>query len=244
MPKLCQIIAVANGRKSATQKEVTAVYQMFQKHDLLSGLSRTYTPLDAEEGETLPPESKKVQLTVHQGIERATKAWKSMFEVVATQDWANCSAKADVKVGDNVLMTQVPVTHLLFLEKQLADIHAFITKMPTLDPAKDWNYDSNKGFFKTAAVEQNRTTKIQQPVTLAEATKEHPAQVELVSKDVLVGKWATVHFSGAVPADEKRDMLERVLQVQEAVKYAREQANQMDAEKVEIGEEVLSYIFG
>lgn len=41
-----------------------------------------------------------------------------MFDVVATQDFANCQAKADVMVEGRVLIKDAPVTHLLFLEKQ------------------------------------------------------------------------------------------------------------------------------
>ena len=139
-------------------------------------------------------------------------------------------------------MEQVPVTHLLFLEKQLIDVHTFIEKIPTLDSAHDWTYDANKGTHKTAPVEQIRTKKITKPVVLYEATDKHPAQVELVSEDITAGTWATVHFSGMLPADEKRAMLTKVVQLQDAVKFAREEANSSVIEKVEVGAKLFDFI--
>ncbi len=88
---------------------------MLQKSDLLSGIARSYKPKD-ELGEQLPPESKLVQFKVDEGIAKITKSLVEMFDVVATQDWANCEAKADVVVAGKVVIKAVPVTHLLFLE--------------------------------------------------------------------------------------------------------------------------------
>jgi hypothetical protein len=41
-----------------------------------------------------------------------------LFDVTPTKDWANCEARADVKVDGRVLVPDVPVAYLLFLEKQ------------------------------------------------------------------------------------------------------------------------------
>jgi len=243
MAKLCQIIAIISSRKSTVQKEVTELHHKAAKEALLTGISRTYTPKD-ESGEKQPPENKSVQLKAMDAVQSASRAWTSLFDVVATQDFANCQAKADVKVGDLPLVKDCPVTHLLFLEKQLQDIHTFIEKLPTLDPAQNWVYDENKGCFRTEPVEQLRTQKVQEPLVLYHATKEHPAQTQVVSKDVVAGTWTTTHFSGAIPADRKLEMLERVVKVQEAVKFAREQANQIDVQDKSIGKEIFDFILG
>lgn len=42
--KLCQVIALAGGKKSRVQAEITEVYRLFQKPELLKGVSRTYRP--------------------------------------------------------------------------------------------------------------------------------------------------------------------------------------------------------
>ena len=114
MPKLNQIIAVANGKKSQTQSELTRIYHALQKSALLDGISRTYRPKD-EEGEKLPAEKKEVQFTSSEAIRDAARAVGELFDVVATQDAANCQAKADVVVDGQPILRDVPVTHLLFL---------------------------------------------------------------------------------------------------------------------------------
>lgn len=242
MPKLNQIIAVANGKKSQAQSELTRVHHALQKSDIMAGISRSYRPKD-EEGERLPPESKQVQFTAAQGIRDACRALLELFDVVATQDATNCMAKANVVVNGQTVLADVPVTHLLFLEKQLVDLHTFVDKLPTLDPAERWTYDPASGVYRTEPFETTRTKKVPKNHVKYEATKEHPAQVEVFYEDVIVGTWSTTKFSGAVPADEKRAMLDRVRKLQEAVKFAREEANNNEVKDAKTGKAVLEYIF-
>lgn len=61
--RLNQIIAVEKGVKSKSVQDLAAAQQSTQKAPLLSGISRTYQPKD-EDGEQLPAESTRVQVTV------------------------------------------------------------------------------------------------------------------------------------------------------------------------------------
>lgn len=243
MAKLNQIIAVTSGKKTRVQKVITEVHHQLQKPALLDGIVRSYRPKD-EDGEKLPPETKHVQLKVVDAISKVSNELKELFDVVATQDWANCHAKADVKVNGKVIMSGVPVTYLLFLEKQLVDIHTFIEKLPTLDPAETWKYNKESDCFSSNSYETTKTKKILKSHVKYEATKEHPAQVETYSEDVVVGYWTTTKFSGAIEAKTKNDMFERVRVLQEAVKCAREEANTADVTAQKVGDAVLGFIFG
>src|SRR5437868_3610172 len=137
MPKLNQIIAVQAGKKSQAKETLTEAYHKLKKPELLAGIVRTYQPRD-DGGEPQPEERKMVQLKVGELIRQVTAGLTEMFDVVATQDWANCQAKADVSVDGQVLLRGAPVTHLLFLEKQLVDLRTFIETLPVLDTAEDW----------------------------------------------------------------------------------------------------------
>ena len=64
-----------------------------------------------------------------------------MFDVVLTQDMGNTHAKADIKVNGQTILPNVPVTYLLFLEKQVVDLETFVTKLPSLDPSEVWEAD-------------------------------------------------------------------------------------------------------
>jgi hypothetical protein len=243
MPKLNQIIAITAGKKSHAHKAITEAYQNLQKATLLEGISRTYKPKD-DEGEQLPPEKKLVQVKVKDAIRGVTAALTELFDVVATQDAANCQAKANVTVDGTAVLRDVPVTTLLFLEKQLVDLHTFVEKLPTLDPGESWAYKADVDQYASEAYQTTKTKKVLKNHLKAEATKEHPAQVETYTEDVIVGHWTTVKFSGAVPAKERNDMLARVSALQEAVKSAREEANGMEVEQKKMGAAVLRYVFG
>lgn len=242
MPKLNQIIAIQSAKKSHAKDTLTEVYQTLQKADLLAGISRNYKPKD-ELGESLPPESKLVQLKIQDAVNRIQKSLVEMFDVVATQDWANCEAKADVVVGGRTVVKSAPVTYLLFLEKQLVDLHTFVEKLPTLDSAERWSYDPAQDCFASEPYQSLRTKKVPKTHIKYEATKEHPAQVEMYMEDVSVGTWTAVKYSGAIPAAKKNAMLDRVRQLQDAVKSAREEANGKEVETKKVGEAVLDFIF-
>lgn len=243
MTKLNQIIAVTAGKKSRTQKAITEVYHQLQKPALLDGITRTYRPKD-EDGEKLPAERKHVQLKVKDAVGKVKQELAELFDVVATQDNANCLAKADVKVDGVVLLEKVPVTYLLFLEKQLVDLATFAEKLPTLDPAETWKYSAEADCFASESYDTTKTKKVLKNHVKSEATQHHPAQVETYSEDVVVGYWTTTKFSGAVNSKEKNDILERVRKLQEAVKCAREEANSTDVNSVKFGGKVLDFVLG
>src|SRR5689334_7752307 len=243
MTKLNQIIAVEKGVKSRSFQELTDAHHVLQKPALLAGISRTYQPKD-EEGEQLPPESTRVQVKADEVLRRTATIMTRLFDVTATKDWANCTAKADVTVDGRTILSDVPVSYLLFLEKQLTDLHTFVKKLPVLDAAEAWAYDESADCWKTEPVRTNRTKKVPRNHVKAEATDKHPAQVEVYYEDVVVGYWTTVKFSGALPAKRVNEILERVIALQTAVKFAREEANNSEATDQRVGAAVFGYLFG
>lgn len=243
MARLNQIIAVEKGVKSRSFQELTEAHHQLQKPQLLSGISRVYRPKD-EEGEQLPPESSKVQVRAEEIIRKTAEILTKLFDVTATKDYTNCRAKADVVIEGRTLLKQVPIAYLLFLEKQLVDLHTFIKKLPVLDPAETWNFDPSADCFATEPVQTVRTKKIPRNHVKAEATEKHPAQVEVYHEDVVVGYWKTIKFSGALPQKRVNELLERVEKLQAAVKFAREEANQLEVEEQKLGEKVFQYLLG
>nr|WP_245675031.1 hypothetical protein [Herbidospora cretacea] len=241
--KLNQILAVEKGVKSDVQRKVTDAYHLIQKAPLLSGISRTYQPID-DEGEALPPESTRVQVQAEQVLRDVAVTLTRLFDVTATKDVANCSARADVVVDGNPLLRDVPVTYLLFLEKQLTDLHTLIAKLPTLDPSETWALDANTDTWRTEPVKTTRTKKVPRNHVLAEATDKHPAQVQVFNEDVVVGYWTRVAFSGALPQRRVNELLGRLTKLQEAVKFAREEANGTEITERKIGEAVFGYLLG
>lgn len=242
--KLNQVIALEKGVKSRSYAGLTEAHQQLQKPGLLAGISRTYRPKD-DEGERYPPESTKVQLRAEEVIRRTGAILTELFDVVATKDFANCGARADVTVDGKVLLEKVPVTYLLFLEKQLTDLHTFVQKLPVLDPSESWQpqRDPVTDCYMTEPAETTKTKKVPRNHVKAEATEKHPAQVEVYHEDIVVGYWKTVKYSGALTAARVRQLQERVEKLQKAVKLAREEANAIPCEMVRTGEKVFSFLF-
>lgn len=240
--KLNQVIAIEKGAKNRLYSAITELHKNAQKSDLYYGFSKAYEPKE-EGGEQFPPEQKKVMMRSDDVLSETKKLFIEFLDITATKDYANVEAKADVKVGGNILVKDAPVPYLLFLEKQLTDLRTFIDKMPTLDESDDWRKDEATGLFKTEPMRTHRTSKVQEAIVLYDATDKHPAQTQLITKDIIVGYWNQVKQSGAITRSDKNKLLERVEAVLSAVKSAREEANSVEAPDKKVGADILGYIF-
>jgi hypothetical protein len=243
MARLNQIIAIEKGIKSKSLQELAEAQKALGKPALLSGISRTYRPKD-EDGEQLPPEWKKVEVKAEEIVRQTNAVLTKLFDITATKDWTNCRARADVIVDGQTLLAQVPVSYLLFLEKELVDIQAFVKKLPILDASESWSFDSGADCWVTEPVQTLKTFKTPRNHVKAEATEHHPAQVEVYYEDVTIGYWRTVKFSGALPAQRVNELLARIDKLSQAVKFAREEANSTEVEEQRIGDRVFQYLFG
>ncbi|MCO5165880.1 MAG: hypothetical protein M9894_05875 [Planctomycetes bacterium] len=241
MAKLNQVLAVEKATKGRVASELTDMHHALQKPSLLTGFAKTYQKKD-EDGDDHPPERQKVQVVATDMLRRAGRLLIELLDVTASKDWANCQAKADVVVDGRVILEGAPATFLLFLEKQLTDLNTFVAKIPVLDPSEDWAFDESTSLYKTDPVQTTRTKKVQRPIVLYQATKEHPAQTQLITEDLSVGTWVTVKHSGALPAPHKDALLERIRRLAAAVKFARETANATEAPRKDVGQRLLDYL--
>lgn len=242
MPKLSQVVAIEKGVKNSAQRTVTDAYHDVQNESPLSGHTRTYHPR-AEEGDRLPAEVTKVQFTVKDKIDDVRKALVKLFDVTATKDTGNTKASADVRIDDSVFLESVPPTLLLFLEKYLTDVRTFVSKLPVLDPSVNWHEDEASGLYKSDPVETVRTRKQPKAHVLYAATEKHPAQVESFTVDEVIGDYVATRFSGAITKARRDQLVERATVLLQAVKFAREEANNTIVEDQKIGDKVFDFLF-
>lgn len=242
--KLNQILAVEKGVKTRAYETISELHKIAQKSELLNGFTKTYKPT-VESDQVVPPQSQRVQYSATDIFETARRNLTELFDITATKDFGNQSARADVEVDGKVLVKDAPATYLLFLDKQLNDMKAFVGKFSELDPSVDWQVDpTNDRLYKSEPTSTVRTEKRQKPLVLFPATPEHPAQTQVIVEDITVGTWQTVRFSGALPANRKRQLLERIEKLSRSVKEALERANMQEVETMRTGEPVLGYLFG
>lgn len=240
--RLNQIIALVQGKKTKAQKLLTTVHHGWHK-DRITGIARTYAPID-EEGEVFPSESRIVQLRVSDALQTVQKELVDFLNIVATQEYANTTAKSDIAVAGKTILKDVPISVLLFLEKQLVDLRTLATNLPTLPTDRVWKPDEAKHCYVTDSEQTVKTQKKVEVIVKYEATKEHPAQTEIIHVDKTVGQWTTIHLSGALPEKERDAIIERIEKLQDAVKVAREHANSAEvAIQDSFGKSVLGYIF-
>lgn len=242
---LHQIVAIEKGAKTAADAASANFYHTIQRTSGLTGIERSYRPKDSEDPDVLPSESTKVQTRVLADVIPAFRdAYARYLDVVATKDFNNGIAKADVMVDGVVILKDVTVPTLLFLEKQCVEFKALVDKLPVFDMATNWNWDANAGLWRSDVTITVRNKKVPKNWVKAEATDKHPAQVEIFHEDVLVGYWDKTEFSGAVSPSEKRALQVKVQKFAEAVRLAREAANSSEVVDRQVGAAVISHIFG
>lgn len=242
MTTLAQLLAVDQGVRNKAQTVENELYKTIQKPQLFAGLSRTYQKKD-DEGDEFPPEWTLVQVKSEDVLTELSEAVTRLIDVNATKDASNCLAKADIVVDDVVFAADVPVTTLMALGHVIENLTTFVGKIPTLDPAQRWEYDTTAGCFASEPAKTVKTKKIPKNHIKYEATEQHPAQVELFTEDVKIGEWTKIDFSGALKADRVNGILGRLEKLRQAVKFAREKANTIEVVDVHYGETILDFAF-
>lgn len=241
MTALHQLLAVKKDQSTRSQQALTSLYHTIQKPEPFAGISKTYQPRD-EEGEQLPGSFDRVQLSIPTMLDELHAALVPMFQVVAATDATNQVATADIVVDNVTLARDVPVSTLLWLEKQLASLATVFAKIPVLDPQYEWTFNTAQGVWTTAPIESLRSKKVPRNHVKAHATDKHPEQVEVFFEDVNMGTWITRKLSGAMRASDVKALVAKVTKLRDAVKTAREEANRVEAVSMDLSE-LLNHIF-
>lgn len=245
--KLHELLAVkenVDNQAKQMRTDLTATFE--KKRHLFEETQKNFTPLE-ENAKTVREEQKDIQTSVYKEIGWISKILAKAMDVNYQIDLANTLAKADVLVDGEALLKDVPATNLLLLSKRMAEIKVLVDAIPTLDPAKGFrpDPDKGKGIYRAREVSKSRTKKVNKVVTLAPATDKHPAQVQLVPEDVAIGTIQELEWSAMITPALKSDILERLEELTRAVKKAQAKANETQIEVTgnTIGKKILDYIF-
>jgi hypothetical protein len=249
MAKVHELLAVQGNLNGQATKTRTGLIETLQKkRHLFEKKLKTFTPKTEEGGAATVEEQQDIQTTVVAEIEWLQKHLVKMLNVGYQVDLANREAKADIVTEDGqTLARDVPATTLLWLEKRVTEIKELIDAIPSLDPAKGFqpDHDAGKGIYKAREVQKTRSRKMKKVYVKFPATKEHPAQTELVDEDVPVGTTAEQEWSALITPALKADLLNNADMLYRAVTKARSKANEheINLEGKEIGAELLDYVF-
>lgn len=225
----------------------TDLANTFEKKRHLFGESLVQFTADAEGAQPITESQSTLQSTVPDELRWVSEFLAKAYDSEATIDEGNTKARADVVLDDGrVLLTACPATQLLQLDKRLGELHQFVQGLPTLDPAKGFQPDPDRGkyVYQAREVRKRRTKKEQVPLVLLAPTDKHPGQAQLITKDIEIGTIVEREWSGMITPSIKASMLERVEELRRAVKQARARANDTVVEEIKIGRSVLDYVFG
>lgn len=248
MAKLHELLAVEGnlkGQADKTRGDLSATFE--KKRHLFTEKRVTFTP-NTEGATAVTEEQLDLQSTVRKELGWLSGIWSKAIDAGFQVDDANTQARADVLLDDGtIVLRNVPATALLQLEKRMNEAHELVAQIPTLDPAKGYKLDTDRGkdIYRARDDERVRTKKEVKVIVGAEATKEHPAQVQYINVDVPAGIIQTQEWSGLITPSEKASMFERVETLRRAIKQARSRANEQTVNvEATVGDTLLKFVFG
>lgn len=242
---LHQLLAVEKDLVSKAHMKLTETHDSFtNKTDHYTGILKRYSP-DNEEGTKFPDESKGVVTTVNEKLNDTKNSVIKAIDAVISKEETNNNIREKLII-DGKDYGEFSPTSLLALEKMLMHIKNIYKLIPTLEPSKTWDPQpgSDRDIYVTQKETTYRTEKCMEVIELSPATKEHPAQTQLVQIDKQVGQWEKIYYSGQLTPKQKSIFLERIDNIIVAVKKTRALANQAEVVNMKIGKDLFSYIHG
>lgn len=241
--KIHELLAVEKTRTAAWHTVLEDCLKKFGKpEDYYSGHSKALAMIEDNEAnkalELSAREEKPVITTALDTLEYFFREFEHSENLQMAKNSANQTAKATIMWEGKPLLADVPFDECLGLEARLARIRKLILSLPTLDAGRHWERDPQAGrdvWVTKYADETTKTEKVVVPVVLSPATDKHPAQVQPMGKDVVVGRYSTTHRSGAATAAQKAEMIRRIDALLTEVKKARQRCNEADVIEKQTG---------
>jgi hypothetical protein len=206
------------------------------------GRSRVYYPSE-ENGQSFPSERVERATSADKELDAFAKSYGAWIDASVQKEATNTEARADLSI-DGASFGTLPATALLNLEGKVAEIIAIYENVPTNDPAVHWTWDADNSQWRSPVDTRHKTEKQQVGIVLYDATPEHPAQTQLITRDVRVGRYETTVFSGALAQSDLDARLARARQLLVAVKKARAKANEQDASTITVAGKLFDFING
>jgi hypothetical protein len=235
--KLYELLAVDGQLKTqaqTTRGDLRATFE--KKRHLFEEKRKTFTSTqEGVEAASIVEEQSDIQTTVPSELQWIASIWSKAIDTSYQVAEGNTIARADVILDDGTTMLEnVPATALLELEKRAAELMELLRAVPTLDPAKGFTLDTNRGrdIYKARDVTKTRTHKNQKSLVLIQPTVEHPGQAQMITVDEVIGQITEQEWSSLITPSAKGDMIARAEEVLRAFKAARQRANAVELQNV------------
>lgn len=249
MAKIHELIPVEADKTAVANALVDEAIGTFSKRvEHFQGHIRKTVMYADERQQENTTEIKELVETVDGKLDHVWDALIPAIDVTIAKENSNTSseARANVIVNGQTVLSNVPATALLALEKRLAQLKNLYAAIPTLDPTFAWTPDTAAalpGAMRTVNPQEgNKTEKVLEHKVLYEATKEHPAQIEKYSIDRNVAKVTIDRQSGMVSPATKALWMKRIADLQTAVKEARQRANMAEVLPLDVAANIRDFV--
>lgn len=254
MAKLHEILAVEGDKEGYFKKSIPEMINLFKnKVNQFHGHTRTLQLIGEDTPEKLQAEQAeadflKIMTTVPGELGYLASVFNNYVDVVYQKDEANQRARADIIVDGLVIAADVPATTLLGLENKLKQLRTVVDEIPTLQPGVNWVLDPAQGdyIYRDSHPEiRTKTKKTFDYKVIVPPTDKHPAQIDKYESTQDVGYFTKIRWSGCVSVARKSTYLERVDKLIQAVKQARQRANEVEVNtEKKVGFFLTKYILG
>ena len=245
MSKLHQLLAVEKDRKRKATNVLQETKKVFStKKDHFDGFVKEFKAT-VENAPQVQKEQKELVTSVYEKLDHTFNILTDAMDLTVSKEETNSTADASaVVVVDGKEFGKFCATSLLAMEGYFEQVLGLIKEIPTLDSTHKWEKNPDRDDIKQLAEAeiQYKTAKRSQPVVLYQATKEHPAQVQMETYDEQIGFWETMKTTGRLTPREKTEMLDRIENVLEAVKIARAEANGVKVVESKQSGAMLNYV--
>lgn len=250
MPTIGQLTATREGIKKDFEEVINQLFQggVGRHPELVSGRIHVHEPFaddpDGRQQDKLDDKYEKVRTTVPAELDRLRDPFTRYIDTEMALDEANTQARADVRIGDQVLIANVPVTALMWWEKRFAELVSLAKALPVLDPKVRWNPSEREGVLYESDPVQTRSTKRTKVIKpVFQPTEFQAGQFTEHDSDVVSGIWTKIELSGALSSSDKVALVNRLRALQDAVKLARQEANRISVTRQHAGEVLADYIW-
>ena len=247
--RLHEVLAAEKTRVAAWNTVVAETLKKFGSPHFFEGHIKTLKMIEDNPANSVledqAREDKPVITTVYATLHYLLKLYGRLEDLQLHKNATNRAALGTVLWEGQPLLEDMPVDQLLGLEARLSKLREVIVAIPTLDASRKWRRSSAAGPHGWVTEDPEETTKTEKqliPVILIESTKEHPAQVQPMQKDVVVGKFTTIRHSGAATAMQKAESIQLIDSLIVEIKQARMRANETEVVVGTISDDLVSLI--
>lgn len=251
MAKLHELLAAEKTALHQRDQMTKDTENKFAKGEqYFSGLTKRLKLMgDAPENadiERAQAQDKALPTTVVATLDYYLNIWASTEDLLFQKNLTNTKALASIEFKGATIAENVPVDELMGLEARLEKLRGLLTQMPTLDASKEWEQDpqaAQPGTWKAVHdIVTTKTEKVVTPIVLYPATDKHPAQIDKVTNDKVIGTFTTQTLSGAVTAIQKANTLSLIDELLIEVKKARTRANSTEVQNDKIAGKITKLI--